>query len=323
MIVRVGLELADPVPVGGLRGEERRLGPLDGGVDAGDHDGRTGSCAGSGAHRRRTSPDTSTGPRACRTRDVENGRADGVGESLADGAPRSRLARLLLAAPCCSGPTSSPSSPSFCAGGDRDLGWRRAAGLARPGASPWPSWPSTPRRGSGIPFGLYHYTGATAGRELYLSQRAVLRLRCPFRSWPTPPSASRAGRSGRSAAAWVAAARPGSLMMLLDVVIDPLAVRGDRWFLGRIFYYAEPGVYFGVPAVELRGLAARRLGHRRRLPSAATADGASAAGSPGPGHRPLLRRARCSTSPMTLVDRGVGAPGGGNPDPCRGLSATL
>ena len=30
------------------------------------------------------------------------------------------------------------------------------------------------------------------------------------------------------------------LMMLLDVVIDPLAVRGDRWFLGRIFYYRSP-----------------------------------------------------------------------------------
>ena len=38
----------------------------------------------------------------------------------------------------------------------------------------------------------------------------------------------------------------GVLMMWLDLVIDPLAVRGDRWFLGRIFYYPEPGRYFGV-----------------------------------------------------------------------------
>ena len=36
-------------------------------------------------------------------------------------------------------------------------------------------------------------------------------------------------------------------MMLLDLVIDPLAVRGDRWFLGRIFYYPDGGAYFGVP----------------------------------------------------------------------------
>ncbi|MGC2425087.1 MAG: carotenoid biosynthesis protein, partial [Nitrospirota bacterium] len=36
------------------------------------------------------------------------------------------------------------------------------------------------------------------------------------------------------------------LMTLLDVVIDPLALRGDRWFLGKIYYYPTPGPYFGV-----------------------------------------------------------------------------
>jgi putative membrane protein len=45
----------------------------------------------------------------------------------------------------------------------------------------------------------------------------------------------------------------GLLMMWLDVVIDPLAVRGDRWFLGRIFYYPEPGWYFGVPVANFVG----------------------------------------------------------------------
>jgi uncharacterized membrane protein len=45
----------------------------------------------------------------------------------------------------------------------------------------------------------------------------------------------------------------GALMMLLDVVIDPLAVRGDRWFLGRIFYYPDPGWYFGVPLANFGG----------------------------------------------------------------------
>jgi putative membrane protein len=38
-------------------------------------------------------------------------------------------------------------------------------------------------------------------------------------------------------------------------VIDPLAVRGERWFLGRIFYYPEPGRYFGVPAANFAGWA--------------------------------------------------------------------
>ena len=45
----------------------------------------------------------------------------------------------------------------------------------------------------------------------------------------------------------------GALMMLLDVVIDPLAVRGDRWFLGRVFYYPEGGVLFGVPLSNFAG----------------------------------------------------------------------
>ena len=42
-------------------------------------------------------------------------------------------------------------------------------------------------------------------------------------------------------------------MTALDVVIDPLAVRGDRWFLGRIFYYPGGGVYFGVPLSNFAG----------------------------------------------------------------------
>jgi putative membrane protein len=45
----------------------------------------------------------------------------------------------------------------------------------------------------------------------------------------------------------------GMLMMLLDVVIDPLAVRGDRWFLGRIFWYPDGGLYFGVPLSNFAG----------------------------------------------------------------------
>jgi uncharacterized membrane protein len=45
----------------------------------------------------------------------------------------------------------------------------------------------------------------------------------------------------------------GVVMTLLDVVIDPLAVRGERWFLGRLFYYPEGGVYFGVPLSNFAG----------------------------------------------------------------------
>jgi putative membrane protein len=46
------------------------------------------------------------------------------------------------------------------------------------------------------------------------------------------------------------------LFAWIDVVIDPLAVRGDRWFLGKIFVYPNGGVYFGVPISNFLGWAA-------------------------------------------------------------------
>jgi putative membrane protein len=43
------------------------------------------------------------------------------------------------------------------------------------------------------------------------------------------------------------------LFVLLDVVIDPLALRGSRWFLGQMYGYYEEGVYFGVPLANFVG----------------------------------------------------------------------
>lgn len=43
------------------------------------------------------------------------------------------------------------------------------------------------------------------------------------------------------------------LMVLLDVVIDPLALRGERWFLGKIYGYRNPGAYFGIPMSNFYG----------------------------------------------------------------------
>jgi uncharacterized membrane protein len=47
----------------------------------------------------------------------------------------------------------------------------------------------------------------------------------------------------------------GLFMMMIDLVIDPLALRGDRWFLGQIYGYPEPGLYFGVPMANFLGWA--------------------------------------------------------------------
>ena len=51
----------------------------------------------------------------------------------------------------------------------------------------------------------------------------------------------------------------GALMVVffvfLDIVTDPVALRGSRWFLGQIFWYPGGGLYFGVPLSNFLGWA--------------------------------------------------------------------
>ena len=106
---------------------------------------------------------------------------------------------------------------------------------------------------NGFPFGLYHYTEATRGQELFLANVPFMdSLSFTFLAYASFALARLCLRRSRGAAIVLLSA---VLMMLLDVVIDPIAVRGDRWFLGRIFYYAEGGVYFGVPVSNFLGWA--------------------------------------------------------------------
>jgi putative membrane protein len=45
------------------------------------------------------------------------------------------------------------------------------------------------------------------------------------------------------------------LFAFIDMVIDPVALRGNRWFLGKIYYYPDPGLHFGVPFANYVGWA--------------------------------------------------------------------
>ena len=145
---------------------------------------------------------------------------------------------------------------------------------------------------TGIPFGWYFYTGSTRGQELYLSNVPFMdslsfsfllftshclalvfllparghRLSLEFRDNPA------IRRSGQVLALTTL------FFVLLDAVIDPIALRGDRWFLGKIYYYPEPGVHFGVPIANylgwaVVGLVALGVFQRidRRLPDATNA----------------------------------------------------
>ena len=122
---------------------------------------------------------------------------------------------------------------------------------------------------TGIPFGWYFYTGSTRGQELYLSNVPFMdSLSFSFLLFTSYCLAlvfllpARGHGLSLELRDNPAIHRSGSVLafttlffVLLDVVIDPVALRGDRWFLGKIYYYPEPGVHFGVPIANYLGWA--------------------------------------------------------------------
>ncbi len=141
---------------------------------------------------------------------------------------------------------------AFLLAGARDLGIARTLAFgAWVGPVAWLAEFSSTR--IGIPFGLYHYTGTTHGQELFLGDVPFMDcLSFTFLAYAAFCLARAVLRGGRPSGPLLALVA-GVLMMLLDVVIDPAAVRGDRWFLGRIFYYPQGGAYFGVPLSNFAG----------------------------------------------------------------------
>jgi putative membrane protein len=118
-------------------------------------------------------------------------------------------------------------------------------------------WSSTR---NGFPFGLYHYLdAATRGRELWISNVPFMdSLSFVFLSFVSFSTARRLLRAparpdGRVEGGAAVIALAAVLMTAIDLVCDPVSLRGDRWFLGRIYYYAEPGAFFGVPLSNFVG----------------------------------------------------------------------
>ncbi len=141
------------------------------------------------------------------------------------------------------------------------VGWRRMLTFALP------TWAiaflaefSSTR--NGFPFGLYTYFDGTRGRELWIANVPFWdSLSFVFLSWFSLvlAAAVRTPRAARARGPWPALRSPatpllgGLLMMLLDVVIDPVTLEGERWFLGRIYAYPTDGFYFGVTAANFAG----------------------------------------------------------------------
>ncbi len=116
----------------------------------------------------------------------------------------------------------------------------------------------------GFPFGDYFYIESTRDRELWIANVPFMdSLSFTFLSYSSYALAQififtradivagrhRIERHGR------VALLAGLFMMMIDLVIDPVALRGDRWFLGKIYGYPEPGLYFGVPMANFLGWA--------------------------------------------------------------------
>ena len=128
---------------------------------------------------------------------------------------------------------------------------------------------------NGIPFGWYHYNGSTVGQELYFSNipfmdsisfsfllfasycLALLFL-LPIRAGASTDRAPRLHDLKFDLpfrTSWPVFALTVLFFAFIDMVIDPVALRGDRWFLGKIYYDPDPGVHFGVPMANYVGWA--------------------------------------------------------------------
>jgi uncharacterized membrane protein len=111
-----------------------------------------------------------------------------------------------------------------------------------------------------FPFGPYRYVNTTSDRELWVAgvpfmdslsfsflsyiswETAILLCGKLKASWRNVEVINRDAVRGK----WTVTLVAACLMTWLDIVIDPLTIRGERWFLGRLYYYPQGGVYFGI-----------------------------------------------------------------------------
>lgn len=114
-----------------------------------------------------------------------------------------------------------------------------------------------------FPFGHYTYLPTTRGEEIWVGHLPLMDfLSFSFLMVASLGVASRVwGVSIGEALScpikltWPVFFLADILFFGIDMVIDPVALRGNRWFLGQIYYYPEGGSYFGVPLANFAGWA--------------------------------------------------------------------
>ncbi len=114
---------------------------------------------------------------------------------------------------------------------------------------------------TGFPYGWYYYVDVTRDRELwiagvpffdslsyvfltYCSYATALLVLGPVKRLKGDLVLLETARLRRSFPVLLL----GSLFQVfLDIITDPVALQGSRWFLGRIYGYREVGTHFGIP----------------------------------------------------------------------------
>jgi uncharacterized membrane protein len=146
------------------------------------------------------------------------------------------------------------------------VGWRRTLAFTLAGyliafGSEWLSI------NTGFPYGWYYYIDTTRDRELwvagvpffdslsyvflsYCSYTTALFILSPLKAWRWNLVTLETRSIRRSLSALLLGA---CLQTFLDIVIDPVALQGRRWFLGQIYGYREHGLHFGVPLSNYGG----------------------------------------------------------------------
>jgi uncharacterized membrane protein len=115
----------------------------------------------------------------------------------------------------------------------------------------------------GFPFGEYLYIPATLDQELWVAGVPFMdSLSYVFLAYASYCLALTALSPGHGfklqedparQKSWRTLGLAAVLMVSLDIVIDPVALRGYRWFLGQIYGYPEGGVYFGITLSNFGG----------------------------------------------------------------------
>ncbi|OGW15099.1 MAG: hypothetical protein A3K09_06540 [Nitrospinae bacterium RIFCSPLOWO2_12_FULL_47_7] len=118
---------------------------------------------------------------------------------------------------------------------------------------------------NGFPYGYYSYIETTRNQELWISNvpfmdslsysfLAYFSYTLSLLLWSQLKINGWDIRLIKTAPAKSPVILTGAVFfMLLDVIIDPVALEGNRWFLGKLYFYKEKGEYFNIPLTNFAG----------------------------------------------------------------------